>query len=241
VAGSVDLMSGTAVKSATQSPGIEVATTGTLSASGVIFTTVSDSSVDGDSPGDGGLSKPSVGDYGAGGGIRYDDVPSATISGATFSYAGIAVDSPDGGEVTVSGDTFAMNETAVSDTLDAGGSAAVDNSTFDGNQVAIDASPIWEPFSTVGISCQFLGSVSTDQNSYGTGAPSTNPLVTPSDRASIEAAMAVKGTTDDPDGWTKLISASGSDVVEGWEVEPCADPHDSHAVVAIPMTFNSTP
>ncbi len=236
VNGQLILDRGTVVKDQTPYAGILVGASGTLRMSRAVFTAIDDDTIDGDSNGDGALSKPVAGVYGTA--IQFDDVRrQGTVSTDRFTYASTAVDSPSGGDVTISADTFTKNQTAVSVVAGISTSASVSNDIFAGNTISIASYSTWLPVSADPFDCQFVPQITASKNSYAGGS---KPLVTTSDYAAIEAAMAAPDVKDSPDGWTKDIAPGNTDDLTGWLPLPCVDvakPSDSYPAVAIPLDF----
>ena len=113
--GTLDLAPGTVVKSAAPGVGVEVAEGGTLQASGtasepVVFTSINDDQVAGDSNGDGSSSHPSPNAYGTG--VQFDHAHDPSIRYAVFEYASTAVYLK-WGAVTIDDSDFAHDGTAI--------------------------------------------------------------------------------------------------------------------------------
>jgi hypothetical protein len=238
VFGSLTLDPKTVIKSDTQTPGIEVGASGTLDVTKSTFTAIADDTVDGDSNGDGSKSAPALGSYGAA--ITFGDVlGGSTVTGDHIRYAERGIDSPDGGNIDISYDTFLANQIAVDVVAGLTTTASVDDDTFSGNTTSIQSASTWSTVTASPLACQFVAEIGATGNTYAGG---TKPLVTDSDYAAIKAALLVPKTESSPDGWTDDIAPGATDDLSGWGVLPCADvsePKDSYVAVAIPLDFGS--
>jgi hypothetical protein len=186
----------------------------------IVFTSINNNSIGGDT----GSGTPAEGDWY---GLYTDGEGSIDLEHVKLSYATTGLAATTNEHVTVESDIFAHNHTALDISATVGTSAAIHETWFDENSIALDGSSDWEPIEP----CQYIPSMSATSNEYGP-LKGSRPFISESESEEILAALAIPETENQmPEtevGETDRIT---------WSVlgcQPLGDDHP-HLVVATPF------
>ena len=185
----------------------------------ITFTSINNDSIGGDT----GSGTPIAGDWD---GIYTYGEASVDLEHVKLSYATTGLAATTNKHVTVESDIFAHNDTALDVSATVGTNAAIHETWFDENGVALDGSSDWEPIEP----CQYIPSMSATGNEYGP-LKGSKPFISESEAGEILAALAIPETEDQlPEtelGETDRIT---------WSVLGCQplDNDHPHLVVATP-------
>ena len=217
---------------------------GTLDAGGtstspITFTSVNDNTVGGTT----GTGTPTSGDWQ---GIEANGSGSLDIEHANVAYAETSIDASAGSSslIKVDSDYFHVNGTAVSISAAVTTNAQVEDDSFVGNTVAIDASSNWSTLTADPVSCFYVPTMTATGNTFD---GSSNPIVTPSDYALITGGglagdFGVSFVQDYPPDWADNVQSGSTDTISV-SYEPCIDvisPEDSYVAIAIPFNLDGS-
>jgi hypothetical protein len=224
--------------------GCSISVEGTLDAVGteaepITFTSINDNTIGGKT----GSGTPAQGEWQ---GISAGNEGEVDLAHATIDYATTGLSSATDKHVTVRSDVFAHNSTALDISATLGTNAAIHETWFDENGVALAGSSDWtgvEPMLD-GIpieSCRYVPGISATGNTFGPKSRD-EPFISASEKGDIENWQLVPETAEWPEEWTRLVEAGENDRIE-WSVLPC-QPVDvetglpsgpPHIVVGIPF------
>ncbi len=217
---------------------------GTLDAVGsvsepITFTSINDNTIGGAT----GSSTPAQGEWQ---GISVGNEGEVDLAHATIDYAATGLSSTTDKHVTVESDVFAHNDTALDISATVGTNAAIHETWFDENGVALAGSSDWtgvEPmFDGIPIeSCRYVPVMYATGNIFGPKGRD-EPFISASEKGDIENWQLVPETAEWPEEWTRLVEVGENDRIE-WSVLPC-QPVDvetglpsgpPHVVIGIPF------
>jgi hypothetical protein len=204
------------------------------SASPVTFTSINDNSVGGTT----GTGKPAAGDWqGIVATPSSNGNPVIMLEHASVSYATTGLDATTNRQVTVQSDSLAHNGVAVNISATIGTNAAIHETWFDENGVALTGSSDWNPVATPVTSCEYIPTMAATGNTYGP-SQATAPFLTKAELAEIAVLLLVPETETSPGGWPASVGVGPDDRVT-WSVLPCQplEKKPPHAVVATPFNF----
>ncbi len=204
------------------------------SASPVTFTSINDNSVGGTT----GTGKPAAGDWqGIVATPSSTENPVIMLEHASVSYATTGLDATTNRQVTVQSDSLAHNGVAVNISATIGTNAAIHETWFDENGVALTGSSDWNPVATPVTSCEYIPTMAATGNTYGP-SQATAPFLTKAELAEIAVLLLVPETETSPGGWPASVGVGPDDRVT-WSVLPCQplEKKPPHAVVATPFNF----
>ena len=197
----------------------------------IIFTSINDNSVDGDT----GSGSPAAGDWE---GIGVGEAGSANIEYAMLRYAATAIEAVTDENVTIENNVFTSKSTAVEVAATVGTNAATHGNWFDGNDVALSGSSDWNPLTVDGLPlCQFIPEMDAGGNRYG-ASQSRTPFFSSADSEAISLLLAA-GAEESPDGWTDGIGVGPTDQVSYAE-EPCFSLDDGDLIADVYVVPPST-
>ncbi len=150
----------------------------------IVFTSINNNSIGGDT----GSGTPAEGDWY---GLYTDGEGSVDLEHVKLSYATTGLAATTNKHVTVESDIFAHNNTALDISATVGTNAAIHETWFDENGMALDGSSDWEPIEP----CQYIPSMSATGNEYGP-LKGSKPFISKSESEEILAALAVPETED---------------------------------------------
>ena len=219
---------GTIVKGATNG-GSSLTVEGTLDAVGtasepITFTSINDNGVGGAT----GSGSPVPGDWeGISATPSSQENPTVLLKDVHVLYATTGLAATTDKHVTVESDIFAHNNTALNISATVGTNAAIHETWFDENGMALDGSSDWEPIEP----CQYIPSMSATGNEYGP-LKGSKPFISKSESEEILAALAIPETEDQlPEtevGETDRIT---------WSVLGCQPLDDDHPHVVLATPF----
>ena len=205
----------------------------------ITFTSINDNTIGGKT----GSGTPAQGEWQ---GVSVGNEGEVDLAHATIDYATTGLSSTTDKHVTVLSDVFAHNSTALDISATLGTNAAIHETWFDENGVALAGSSDWtgvEPMLD-GIpieSCRYVPVISATHNTFGP-KNGDEPFISASEKADIENWQLVPETAEWPEEWTQLVEVGENDRIE-WSVLPC-QPVDvetglpsgpPHVVVGIPF------
>jgi hypothetical protein len=202
---------------------------GTLNAVGtasepITFTSINDNSVGGAT----GTGLPKVGEWaGIDASPSSEENPTVKLQHVVVTYAQTGLAATTDEEVIVENDVFMHDDTALDISATVGTNAAIHETWFDENGVALAGSSDWDPGdASPFFPCQYLPSMSATSNTYGPEQVST-PFISPSENDELTAALVASLGDESPDGWTDDIAVGTSDATTTdtitWAEQPCTD------------------
>ena len=221
---------------------------GTLDAVGtasepITFTSINDNTIGGTT----GSGSPAPGDWaGVSAAPSPQENPTVLLKGVRVLYAATGLAATTNKHVTVESDILAHNSTALDISATLGTNAAIHETWFDENGVALAGSSDWTGVEPIldGIpleSCRYVPQLSATGDTFGPKRRD-EPFISASEKVEIEDWQLVPETAEWPEGWSRLVEVGENDRIE-WSVLPC-QPVDvetglpsgpPHVVVGIPF------
>jgi hypothetical protein len=183
----------------------------------ITFTSINDNTIGGKT----GSGTPAQGEWQ---GISAGNEGEVDLAHVTIDYATTGLSSATDKHVTVRSDVFAHNSTALDISATVGTNAAIHETWFDENGVALAGSSDWagvEPMLD-GIpieSCRYVPGISATGNTFGPKSRD-EPFISASEKGDIENWQLVPETAEWSEEWTRLVEAGENDRIE-WSVLPC--------------------
>jgi hypothetical protein len=200
----------------------------------VVFTSINDNSIGGAT----GTGKPAAGDWqGLVATPSSTENPVVILEHASVSYATTGLDATTNRQVTVQSDSLAHNGVAVNIAATIGTNAAIHETWFDENGVALAGSSDWNPVATPVTSCEYIPTMAATGNTYGL-SQATTPFLTKAELAEIAVLLLVPETETSPSGWPASVGVGPDDRVT-WSVLPCQplEKKPPHVVIATPFAI----